>query len=316
MEEPLLSVRDLSTSFRMDKRSIPVTDKLRFDVRAGETVCLIGESGCGKTTTLLTLMGLSGGEVGGSVRLNGQELTQLKEREFRAFRGKEMAFIFQEPRSAMNPVRTVGSSLCQILRAHRHLSAAESRRLAAELLSRVYLPAPEQILKSYPFELSGGMRQRVLIAAALANDPKLILADEPTSSLDVTIRTQIIRLFCDIKSNRSCSFLIATHDLNLVRRMAERVLVMYAGQIVEQGEAGTVLFAPAHPYTCALLSSAAEDPRAPSLLLNGEPPSAFRYPSACRFHPRCPLASEVCANCAPPERITSAGSLVRCHIVK
>lgn len=298
----------------MDKRSIPVTDKLRFDVRAGETVCLIGESGCGKTTTLLTLMGLSGGEVSGSVRLNGRELTRLKEREFRALRGKEMAFIFQEPRSAMNPVRTVGGSLCQILRAHRRLSAAEARRRSVELLARVYLPAPERILKSYPHELSGGMRQRVLIAAALANDPKLILADEPTSSLDATIRTQIIGLFCDIKANRRCAFLIATHDLSLVRRLAERVLVMYAGQIVEQGEAGAVLGAPAHPYTRALLSSAAEDPLSPLLPLNGEPPSAFRYPDACRFHPRCPLAREVCASCAPPERMTSAGSLVRCHI--
>jgi len=314
MEAPLLSVRDLSTSFRADKRFIPVTDKLRFEVRAGETVCLIGESGCGKTTTLLTLMGLSGGEVSGSVRLNGRELTRLKEREFRALRGREMAFIFQEPRSALNPVRTVGGSLCQILRAHRRLSAAEARRLAAELLTRVYLPAPEQILKSYPHELSGGMRQRVLIAAALANDPKLILADEPTSSLDATIRAQIIGLFCDIQSNRSCSFLIATHDLHLVRRLAERVLVMYAGQIVEQGEAGTVLDAPAHPYTCALLSSAAEAAPSSSRLLHGDPPSAFRYPGACRFHPRCPLARELCASCAPPERMTSAGSLVRCHL--
>jgi oligopeptide/dipeptide ABC transporter ATP-binding protein len=314
LEAPLLSVRDLSTGFRVDNHPVPVTDKLGFDVCVGETVCIIGESGCGKTTTLLSVMGLSGGVVSGSVRLCGQELTLMRERDFRKLRGKKMSYIFQEPRSALNPVQTVGNSFVQILRAHRHLPTAEARQRAVELLSRVNLPNPGQILKSYPHELSGGMRQRVLIAAALANDPALILADEPTSSLDVTIREQIIRLFCEIKSNRSCSFLIATHDLKLVRRMAERILVMYAGQIVEQGVTGTVLSAPVHPYTRALISSAAEDPLSLPPPLYGEPPSPFRYPGGCRFHTRCPDARESCASCAPPEKYSAAGSLVRCHI--
>ena len=289
----MLTVSNLSTVYG----SLTVTQGLSFAVEAGHTVCLIGESGCGKTVTLLSLLGLSGGRVSGSVHLEGEELLSLPEKAWRQVRGKQISMVFQEPQSALNPVMTVGRGLCELIAAHKKLPAAQLRREAIALMLTVGLPAPETLFERYPHELSGGMRQRILIAGALAHSPKLVLADEPTSALDVTIRAQMTDLFGRLKRERGCSFLIATHDLALVRRLADRVLVMYAGQLVEQGEAARVLAAPRHPYTKALLAAAREE--GPLALLEGEPPSPSAFPTGCRFHPRCPERSPACAAQCP-----------------
>lgn len=289
----MLTVSNLSTAYG----PLTVTQGLSFTVEAGRTTCLIGESGCGKTVTLLSLLGLSGGKASGSVRLNGEELLTLPEKAWRQVRGKQMSMVFQEPQSALNPVMTVGRGLCELIAAHQKLPAAQLRRKAVELMLTVGLPAPETLFERYPHELSGGMRQRVLIAGALAHSPKLVLADEPTSALDVTIRAQMTDLFGRLKRERGCSFLIATHDLALVRRLADWVLVMYAGEMVEQGAAAEVLAVPRHPYTKALLAAAREE--GPLALLDGEPPSPGAFPTGCRFHPRCPEAMPVCTGQCP-----------------
>lgn len=289
----MLTVTELSTRFGAHT----VTEGLNFTVEPGSTACLIGESGCGKTVTLLSLLGLSRGVVSGSAALEGRELLGLSPRAWRQVRGKEISMIFQEPQSALNPVMTVGRGLCELIAAHRPMGAALLRKEAEGLMAAVGLPGPSALFDRYPHELSGGMRQRVLIAGALAHSPRLVLADEPTSALDMTIRAQIIDLFGRLKRERSCSFLIATHDLALVRRLADRVLVMYAGELVEQGEAAAVLSAPRHPYTRALLAAAREE--GPLFLLEGEPPSPAAFPSGCRFHPRCPDSLPACARVRP-----------------
>ncbi|SBV97798.1 oligopeptide transporter subunit; ATP-binding component of ABC superfamily [uncultured Eubacteriales bacterium] len=289
----MLTVTDLSTRFG----AYAVTEGLSFTVEPGSTTCLIGESGCGKTVTLLSLLGLSRGTVSGSVALEGRELLGLSPRAWRRVRGREISMIFQEPQSALNPVMTVGRGLCELIAAHRPMGAALLRREAEGLMAAVGLPGPSTLFDRYPHELSGGMRQRVLIAGALAHSPRLVLADEPTSALDMTIRAQIIDLFGRLKRERSCSFLIATHDLALVRRLADRVLVMYAGELVEQGEAAEVLSTPRHPYTRALLAAAREE--GPLSLLEGEPPSPAAFPTGCRFHPRCPDSLPACALARP-----------------
>lgn len=289
----MLTVTGLSTAFGAHA----VTQGLSFTVEPGSTTCLIGESGCGKTVTLLSLLGLSRGAVSGSAALEGRELLDLPPKAWRRVRGREISMIFQEPQSALNPVMTVGRGLCELIAAHRPMPAAALRREAEGLMAVVGLPDPSTLFGRYPHELSGGMRQRVLIAGALAHSPKLVLADEPTSALDMTIRAQIIDLFGRLKRERACSFLIATHDLALVRRLADRVLVMYAGELVEQGAAPAVLSVPRHPYTRALLAAAREE--GPLSLLEGEPPSPASFPAGCRFHPRCPDAQPACARTRP-----------------
>lgn len=289
----MLTVTGLSTAFGAHA----VTEGLSFTVEPGSTTCLIGESGCGKTVTLLSLLGLSRGAVSGSAALEGRELLGLPPKAWRRVRGREISMIFQEPQSALNPVMTVGRGLCELIAAHRPMPAAALRREAEGLMAAVGLPDPSALFGRYPHELSGGMRQRVLIAGALAHSPKLVLADEPTSALDMTIRAQIIDLFGRLKRERACSFLIATHDLTLVHRLADRVLVMYAGELVEQGAVPAVLSAPRHPYTRALLAAAREE--GPLPLLEGEPPSPASFPAGCRFHPRCPDAQPACARARP-----------------
>lgn len=307
----MLEVRGLSAGFGNKDALITAVDRLSFSLKQGHTLCVVGESGCGKTTALLSLMGLSQGQTDGEVIFKGRNLLALPRKELRRIWGKELSVIFQEPQTALNPVLTVGTTLCHLIRAHQPLSRAQAEQRAVELMARVGLPDPAALIRRYPHELSGGMRQRVLIAGALANEPDLVLADEPTSALDVTIRAQIIALFAALRAERSCSFLIATHDLTLVRRLADEILVMYAGQMVEYGSAKEILARPEHPYTAALLAADREDGAAP---LGGEPPSPAAFPAGCRFHPRCPAACSACAREEPPlSPRRTGGGLVRCQ---
>ncbi len=293
----MLEVRDLSTQFGPRARPVLALDRLSFSLEQGRTLCLVGESGCGKTTALLSLMALSGGRASGQILFEGQEVLTLSSRQLRQIRGNRMSLIFQEPQTALNPVLTVGTTLCHLISAHQALPRVAVRQQALALMARVGLPNPEALFHCYPHQLSGGMCQRVLIAGALANSPALVLADEPTSALDVTIRAQIIDLFAELKREQNCAFLIATHDLALVRRLADEVLVLYAGQLVEYGDPRQVFAAPRHPYTAALAAAGREEDCPP---LGGEPPSPAAYPTGCRFHPRCPKAGVLCSRQEPP----------------
>ena len=307
-DKPLLAVDHMSIHYRVASKNVAVAEDISFIVGKQETVCIIGESGCGKTSVLMGVAGLSQGVVQGRVLYNGKDISSFPERERRKLRGKEIAMIFQDPKSALNPVMSVGRSLYELMRAHQKISRKQANKNSIELLAGVGLSAPEQLLSYYPHRLSGGMRQRVVIAGAIANKPKLLLADEPTSSLDVTLRMQMISLFESIINKNKCSMLLATHDLCVVRNLAQKIIVMYAGQIVEQGDA-KVLSSPAHPYTKLLIEC---DSARTRLTQSGEHPAPMNLPAGCRFASRCAVRRDVCAT--PPDIFSREdGRQIRCH---
>jgi len=303
---PLLEVEDLRTYFRGDEGVARAVDGVSFELRAGETLGLVGESGCGKSVTALSILRLvpdpPGFVAGGEIRLRGRDLLALPVDELRRVRGNEIAMIFQEPMTALNPVFTVGEQVAETLRHHRGLARAAARGRAVELLERVGIPAARTRVDDYPHQLSGGMRQRVMIAMAMSCDPAILIADEPTTALDVTVQAQILDLIRELQQERGTSVLLITHDLGVVAETADRVAVMYAGKIVEAATAEELFASPRHPYTIGLFRSL------PGLAARGERlhaipgtvPSAFRFPSGCRFRTRCPLASEQCAALEPP----------------
>lgn len=303
--EPVLAVENLAVSFETRYGPAEVVSDVSFSLHPGETVALVGESGSGKSVTALAVMRLledTGSIARGSVRLDGKELTGLSEPEYRKVRGKEIAMIFQDPTTCLDPVYTVGHQLIEAIRIHNKISKKEARQRAIELLDLVGIPNPTRRIKQYQHEMSGGQRQRVMIAMALTCSPRMLIADEPTTALDVTVQAQILALLQELQQETGTAQLLITHDLAVVAEMADRVVVMYAGQVVEQGVAHEVLHSPQHPYTEALLRSmpsVATDKGDRLYAIEGVVPTARNMPSGCRFAARCEYATALCFNEAP-----------------
>lgn len=314
--EPLLTVRGLDIAFASGKTLIPRTDGVHFEVRPGEILSLVGESGCGKSITALSLLGLLGRQgrvTGGEVIFKGRDLLRMTEKQLDEIRGREIAMIFQDITYSLNPVFTIGSQLTETLRRHRGMPMADARRRAVELLEKTGIPHPQAVMKKYPHMLSGGMRQRVMIAMALTCDPSLLIADEPTTALDVTIQLQIMQLLKKLRDETGMAILMITHDIGLVTEMADRVVVMYAGQCVEEASTRQLLEAPRHPYTQALLRAVPglHDPRERRLYaIPGTVPEEYQTLSGCRFAPRCPYGDR-CPGTAEETEI-APGHRVRC----
>jgi len=318
----LLEVEDLQVRYDGPNGPARAVDGLSFEVRAGETYALVGESGCGKTATGLAVMRLAepGRITGGRIVFEGRELLGLSEREMCSLRGRRIGIVFQEPAAALNPVMRVGAQVSETLRIHRRLSRREARGEAVRLLARVSLPDPERQARAYPHELSGGMQQRVMLAIALSCSPALLIADEPTTALDVTIQAQILALLRELKRELGLTVLLITHDLGVVAENADRVGVMYAGRLAEEAPAAELFASPHHPYTRGLLASmpALRDRAADGArrlpTLPGQVPDPASPPSGCRFHPRCPEAFEPCSREQPRDLEPSAGRRVACFL--
>ncbi len=314
-DAPLLDVRGLSV--RPDGAARDLVEGLHFTVHPGETLCVVGESGCGKSLTALALMGLLPTPplrlTGGSARFEGRDLLALSQSELSRLRGDRLAMIFQEPMSALNPALRIGEQIAEAVRRHRGLGRAEARARALEMLCRVRIPAPEKRLDEFPHQLSGGMRQRAMIAMALANDPALLIADEPTTALDVTIQAQILDLMRHLRDDTGAAMIMITHDLGVVAEMADSVAVMYAGVIVEKGPAAAIFDDPQHPYTIGLMSSmpAFGEMRDRLVTIPGIVPGPAEMPAGCRFASRCPFRVDACAE-TPPLRDLSPGHGVAC----
>jgi oligopeptide/dipeptide ABC transporter ATP-binding protein len=317
----LLEVCDLKTYFFTAAGVVRAVDGITYTVRQGETVALVGESGCGKSVSALSIMRLvaapAGRIVGGQMRFKGRDLLALDEEAMRRIRGREMAMIFQEPMTSLNPVLTIGRQLTEPLQIHLGMRAEDARSRAAELLATVGIPDPERRLQQYPHHFSGGMRQRLMIAMALACNPALILADEPTTALDVTIQAQILELMKELCRRRGIAILLITHNLGVVARYADLVNVMYAGKMVEQGSAREIYANPRHPYTLGLLRSVPrldESRRAKLAPIEGQPPDLTRLPPGCAFAPRCRYAIARCQHEPPPLLPVAGDHLSACWV--
>ncbi len=313
---PLLSVRQLSLEFHKDGDILPAVENISFDIAAGETLCLVGESGSGKSVTALSIARLlpmpPARYSSGEIFLNGRDVLRMSDRELRQIRGGMVSYVFQEPSASLNPVIPVGKQIQESLKLHRPDAATGDEVI--RLLKLVGIPAPDSRLKDYPHQMSGGMQQRVMIAMALASQPKLLIADEPTTALDVTIQAQIIELLRELKEKLGMSILLITHNLGIVGDIADRVAVMYAGQMVESGPARELLTNPLHPYTRALMNSVPQLGADAQRLtaIGGTVPQIGAFPSGCRFHPRCPKAHPECAQKEPQLTEVEPGRWVRC----
>ena len=318
VREPLLMVEDLAVEFLTEHGWLSVVDGVSFEVGREETVGLIGESGCGKSVTAMAILGLIGPPAGriarGSVSLNGADLLSLDEDEFRRVRGRRIAMIFQEPMTSIDPAFTVGQQIVEVLRRHLPLSRAEARHRAIDLLDRVGIPDPHHRIDDYPHRLSGGMRQRVLIAMALSCEPDLLIADEPTTALDVTVQAQVLDLLAGLQEEMGMAVLLVTHDLGVVAETCDRVVTMYAGEVVESAAVGELFAAPRHPYTSAMLGSLPGlHPGEPLQTIPGMVPARHALPPGCWFAPRCEYADESCGS-EHPELIWSVDRAVRCGL--
>jgi len=317
-DAPLLSVEHLTTVFNLATGSVPAVDDVSFTIGSGETLGLVGESGSGKSVTALSILRLvqpPGRIAGGAIRFKGRDLLALTEAEMREVRGAGISLVFQEPMSALNPVFTIGDQIAETLLVHRRGNRSEARRRAVELLESVKMPDAAQRVSDYPHQLSGGQRQRVLIAMALACSPALVIADEPTTALDVTVQAQILDLLRDMRSRLGLSLLLITHDLGVVAEMADRVAVMYAGRIVEEGPVRAVLHSPQHPYTRGLLASLPGGAGARRLrAIEGSVPVLGSLPSGCAFHPRCPERFTPCDARVPAPYPVGPSHSARCYL--
>jgi len=321
-QTPLLDVRDLAVSFNTEEGAVQAVDGVGFELRAGEVLAVVGESGSGKSVTATTLMGLTRGpnaSISGTAAFEGTELLAAGEEDLRRLRGNRMAMIFQDPLSSLDPVYRVADQIVEQIQAHRDVGREEARERAIELMDAVGIPNAAARAHSYPHEFSGGMRQRVMIAMALSLEPSLLIADEPTTALDVTIQAQIIELLRELNRSRGLSVLLITHDIGVVAEIADRVAVMYAGRIVEQGTVDEIFYDPQHPYTWGLLGSLTriDRPRPKRLpQIPGMPPSLISPPRGCHFRPRCPHAFGRCAEVPGLEaRLGDApGHLDRCWL--
>ncbi|NOG69608.1 ABC transporter ATP-binding protein [Roseicella sp. DB1501] len=318
----LLEVENLQTHFRTPDGINRAVDGVTFHVNAGETVAIVGESGCGKSVTSMSILRLipePPGKIAGAIRFQGRDLLTLSDREMRAIRGNEISMIFQEPMTSLNPVLTVGRQIGETLRLHQGLSARQAEEKAVEMLTLVGIPEPRRRVREYPHQLSGGMRQRVMIAIALACNPKLLIADEPTTALDVTIQAQILELMRDLKRRVGAAIVLITHDLGVVAEVAERVIVMYAGRKVEEAAVGPLFNHPKHPYTQGLLGSM---PKLGSSLhgdegrlaeIPGLVPSLKQKIPGCVFASRCPQVTDLCRKVAPALEEKAPGHVAACH---
>lgn len=318
--EHLLEVDDLKMYFHTQDGVVKAVNGVSYTLDRGETLGVVGESGSGKSVTSLTIMGLidmpPGRIEGGDVRYHGKSLLAMSEEEMEHIRGNDIAMIFQDPMTSLNPVYTIGRQLGEGLRLHRGYSKKEALQRSVELLDMVGIPNPEQRVKDYPHEFSGGMRQRVMIAMALACDPDILIADEPTTALDVTIQAQIIELMQEMQQKNGNAIIMITHDLGVVADVADKIMVMYAGQPVEFGTADEIFYSPLHPYTWGLNRSIPDpviDEKRPLTPITGNPPSLVNVPAGCPFSPRCPYATERCHTVAPELHVSETGHYARCH---
>lgn len=316
--QPVMEVQQLQVQFKTDAGVVTTVDEVSFSVRPGETLCIVGESGSGKSVTSLAVMGLldAGGKVSkGQVRILGEDVVHYSRKQWDRIRGKDIAMIFQEPMSALNPAFTIGNQLLEQIRKHRKWSRSQAKEAAVELLAQVGISRPKDILKEYPHQLSGGMRQRVMIAMALSCEPKILIADEPTTALDVTIQAQILALLKELQQKYGLAIILITHDMGVVSEMADRVLVMYAGQVVEEGDVLTVFERHRHPYTKGLLECIPHldlDPSQWLQVIPGTVPSFADMQGGCRFQSRCPYVQEKCRLQAPPLTALDEQHRVRC----
>jgi oligopeptide/dipeptide ABC transporter ATP-binding protein len=319
MSAPLLQVRGLVVSFASDAGPVQAVRGVDLDVAAGATVALVGESGCGKSVTALSILRLvpnpPGSYDAGEIRLEGEDLLKASEERLREIRGNDVAMVFQEPMTSLNPVLRVGEQVAEAIELHQKVSAKEARKRAIEAFARVGIPAPEQRVDQYPHQLSGGLRQRVMIAMALACHPKLLIADEPTTALDVTIQAQILELLAKLQREEGMAVLLITHDLGVVAETAKRVAVMYAGRIVEEADVMALFERPRHPYTAGLLRSRPRLDVADGKLvpIEGSVPDPLHRPPGCPFHPRCPFAEERCRHEDPP-LVAEGGQRFACWV--
>ncbi len=319
--DPLLSVQDLKVYFHLDDKVARAVDGATFEVRHGETVCLVGESGCGKTVSALSILGLvsmpPGEVVGGEVLFQGKNLLDLGEEELRKIRGNHVSMVFQEPLTSLNPVFNIGDQIGEAIETHEQVEPGELHQRCVRLLRDIGLPSAGDRLKDYPHQLSGGQRQRVMIAMALACNPDIIIADEPTTALDVTIQAQILQVFRSLQEKGSMSVLYITHDLGVVANIADRVYVMYAGIIAEQGNTFQIFHDPRHPYTQGLLQSLPDRSKRGKRLhsIPGSVPNPAYKPDGCPFHPRCHLAVQSCHERYPGLCDYGEGHLARCPVI-
>ena len=312
--EVVLKIKNLNMGFKTDYGYLPIIHDINYEIYSGETLGVVGESGCGKSVTSLCIMRLlNGGVVDGEIELDGQNLLTLSEKKMQAIRGNQIAMIFQEPMTSLNPVFTVGFQLTEALRRHQGMKKKEAWARAIEMLDLVRIAEPDQRMKEYPYQLSGGMRQRVMIAMALACRPRLLIADEPTTALDVTIQAQVLDLMRGLQKELGTSILFITHDLGVIREMADRVIVMYCGEIMEEATVTDLFKDPKHPYTAGLLSTLPKYGQPGELpTIEGMVPPAGEFPVGCVFSPRCPYATEECKNVKPQMQTLENGHRVRC----
>ncbi|MBI5211985.1 MAG: ABC transporter ATP-binding protein [Nitrospirae bacterium] len=314
MSLSLLNIKNLSVSFKTDKGFLGVVSGLSFDMKKSEVFGLVGESGCGKSLTALSIMRILPGNAfaEGEIFFNDKNLLTLGENEMRGIRGKDISMIFQEPMTSLNPVLTVGYQIAEALTAHFDISKKEAMNRAVELLRDVKIPSPELRIKDYPHQMSGGMRQRVMIARAIACNPQLLIADEPTTALDVTIQAQILELLQGLRKERDMSVLLITHDLSIISEQADRVAIMYAGRIMELADVDELFINPLHPYTKGLLESLPVAKGAALKPITGFVPTPDQFPDGCKFSDRCNSASDICMGREPDLREISKNHFVRC----
>jgi peptide/nickel transport system ATP-binding protein len=323
VREPILEVIDLQTGFPTDDGFVKAVDRMSFTVGKGEAVALVGESGCGKSVTAMSIMRLvasPGRILGGQIRFRGKNLVDIPEKEMRKHRGNDIAMIFQEPMTSLNPVLRIGEQVAEAVRLHRDVSRKEARSRAGEMLELVSIPDPIKRLDDYPHQLSGGMRQRVMIAMALACDPELLIADEPTTALDVTIQAQIMELLSGLREKLGLAVLLITHDLGVVAEFCERVIVMYTGRAVEEAPVGSLFANPSHPYTRGLLKSL-PNPEANRTsgatrlsTIEGMVPDIRRLPRGCKFNTRCPDVMPICHGNEPARMLVGERHDARCYL--
>src|SRR6476646_6986760 len=324
-QKPFLEVKDLKVHFPTDDGLVKSVDGLSFDLERGKTIGIVGESGSGKSVTSQAILGLhrrGKAKTSGQIVLDGEDLMTISNEKLRTLRGSKMAMIFQDPLSALHPYYTIGSQIVEAIQVHHDVDKNKARARALEMLDRVGIPNPQRRIDQYPYEFSGGMRQRAMIAMALVNDPKLLIADEPTTALDVTVQAQILDLLNDLQKEFGSAIMLITHDLGVVAEVADDVLVMYAGRAVEYGTSQEVLAAPTHPYTWGLLESIPSVSAEAEMLrpIRGNPPSLVNLPSGCSFHPRCPYVDRVQGNLCRTElpellrRDSNGTDASRCHL--
>ncbi|MGM0602526.1 MAG: ABC transporter ATP-binding protein [Bacillota bacterium] len=318
--EILLEAKNLKTSFFTYEGEVKALEDVSFVVNKGETLGLVGETGSGKSVTALSIMKLipdpPGKIISGEINFNGENLIDKTEKEMQDIRGNQISMIFQDPMNSLNPVFEVGTQIKQVIKKHQKKSSRMAKKIALEMFKKVGLPDPEHIMEKYPHELSGGMQQRVMIAIALSCHPQLLIADEPTTALDVTIQAQILKLIKNLRDEMSSSMLLITHDLGVVARVCDRVAVMYAGNIVEYAPVKKLFKNPSHPYTEGLLKAIPRrESRGEKLkIIKGKVPNLITPPSGCRFHPRCEYKMDVCSSTIPPRKYIDENHYVKCHL--